>query len=529
MADEVKILYDGKDVFEGISPTPFVSISEEYIDFGTQWNQISNLKLEGQLTGQYLGGASYNYMYDAVQKLCSGFANNYKTIQITEGGAEVYRGDVAVVNSISIADSAWYGILPYSVELSIYNEDLFIDYYGIADPEETFSFSEEDGKIISLTHSVSARGNTNDQNGITNAKEWVMTRTGNVNTVSPIFIKNNDRPFLLQTIKETVDRFNGVYSWEASYKKSAFTEDPNNCLLNYTIDLNSGIDDGFVTADINGTLQSNSLSVLRQEYKKLNLFNICSMGCEDVFKTALSSRPIQQNVDESPDENQINFKSSYNNDFGADVINDYSVDISEDSLKCVRNVSFRATISCKYGDLASRWDKVQAFYRTQFKPFSLARGEFVKEYSTSLRETPLGESITFDQFNAQITYSAQYTDKKRSSFSNDIINLSSSVTLNPAIDIHAPHTSAFTARAHNIQFLGCAKRASLEISVTAVAKMNKTSSFAETEAQREVNRVKINFLKGANTLLEQRSVTRNEDLKSVTISETWTYDGEVVT
>lgn len=531
--NNVKIWYNNKDVFSGIAPTPFVSISNDYIDFGNKWNQVSNITLEGQLTGQYLGQQSFNLLNNAALILHDNFKENYKPFRITENNIEIYNAPVAVINSINIEESLWYGLLPFTIELSIYTSGLFKDYFGIVDPEENFSFSEENGDILNLTHTISAQGIVaNNKNAIQNAKEWVLSKTGNFNTISPILIKKanavNNRPYLLYSSQEVIDRFNGTYSWEGNYRKSLNLENPNNCFLNYTIDLNSGIEDGILTVTINGDLEGNNLNILRTEYNNLNLYNLCSHISNSIFQEPLSNRVLSQSVEEVSEENTLNFSAQFNNDYSNEVINNYTVDIEEDSLKCIRTVNFNTNISCKYGDIETKWNKVKEFYKKEFYPNTIVNKEFEKEFpNKNLNPNTISESIKFDQFNAIITYSAQYSDKPHP-YSEDILNFSSSVSYQPSIEIHVPNTSAFQAREHNIQNLRCSNRSRIEISVTANAKINKNISIAESAVQLEINKLKSNYLNNRNVLLEDRLVSKNNELKSVSISETWSFEGNII-
>jgi hypothetical protein len=529
--NNVKVFYNNVDVFQGIAPTPFVSISQDYIDYGNKWNQVTNITLEGQLTGQYLGGKSYNLLNDAAQNLHQKFRENYKILSIKENGTDLYVGNNAVINSINIEESSWYGLLPFTIDISVYNENYFQDYYGVVEPEENFAFDEEGGDILNLVHSISAKGIVgNNQNAIQNAKDWVVSRINNFNQISPILIKNADsvknRPYILYSTQEVIDRFNGTYSVERTYRKSLNLENPDNCLLTYNIDLNYNVDDGFVTAGINGNLEGNNLNTLKQEYNKLNLYALCNKISKDTYNELLTDRALSQSVEEISEENKLNFSASFNNDTSNEITNNYTVDINEDSLKCIRTASINANISCKYGDLKTKMQKVEQFYRTQFLAKKLVNEEFAKEFNTQLNPEPLTESITFDKFNAQINYSAQFTDK-RIAYSNDIINLSSNVSYTPSIKIHVPNTSAFTAREHNIQNLNCANRSRIEISVTAVAKSDKNISIAESAVTSELNRIKSNYIQDSS-LLEDKLVTKNNDLKSVTISETYSFEGSVV-
>lgn len=534
MSNAVKILYNGKDAFSGISPVPFVSISNEFIDFGTKWNQVTNITLEGQLTGRFVGPSSFDLLTDSARKLHENFSENYKTLLITQNGSGLYTGLNVVIDSIDIEQSSWYGLIPYSINLTVFDSGLFQNYYGIVEPEETFSFDEGAGDILNLVHSISAKGIVaKNKNAIQNAKEWVLSKTGNINTISPILVKNKGsiaaRPYLLYSTQEVVDRFNGTYSWEGTYKKSLNLENPNNSILNYSVDLNSGIEDGIVTAGINGNLEGNSLSVLRSEFNGLNLYNLCNQISNRIFKESLSSRSVSQSVEEISEENRLNFSSTFNNDYSDQLVNNSTVDINEDSLKCIRTANLNSVITCKYGDIKTKWQKVSGFYENKFFPYAIVSEEFSKEFgSVKLNPTPLTESITFDEFNAQITFNAQYTDKPVV-FSDDILNVNSSVTFSPSINIHVPNTSAFTIREHNIQNLRCANRSKIQISVTATAKINKNISSAEGAANSELNRIKSNYTNGkANLLLEDKSFLRNNDIKTVTFNETWSFEDTVV-
>lgn len=528
MASDIKILYNDIDVFSGIAPTPFFSFSEEFIDFGTQWNQVTNLNLEGQLTGKYLNKYSFNYLNNSVKQLLSGFNQNYGSFKIKSGTKTLFNADKVIVNSINIDESEWFGVLPFNIDMTFYDTGLFTNYYGIVEPEQNISYDEEDNDIVNLVYRISAKGIvTGNKTAIQNAKDWVKSKTGDFSFFKPILIKDDpNKNFILMTSKETIDRFNGVYSWEGNYSKNINIESPSGMFLNYTVDLSSGYSDGFINANINGTLNGDRILPLRTGYNNLNLYNICNNAALDTFKTNLSSRVISQNVNESQNENSLSFSASFNNDYSPDVINSYSVDINQDILKCITNVNLKADIFAKYGDISGRWVKVKNFYETGFYPYVLANEEYKKEITVSgLKPSPVSESLTFDENNAKISYSATYTDKQNS-FNNNILSLNSSVTYTPSLNIYTIHTSAFKAREHNIQNLQCANRSSIKVSATAIAKIDQPIIVAQIAAQSEVNRIKSNYLTN-NILLEDRNISRNNDIKTVTIDETWTFEGDI--
>lgn len=528
MNNNLKILYNDLDVFSGIAPTPFVSISEDFIDFGTQWNQITNFTLNGQITGKYLGAFSFEALNENAKILLSRFSQNFKSFKVVENSNTLYESPVSIIESINFEESSMYGILPFSMQIKIYDSGLFPNYYGVVEPEERFSFSENDGKIVNLIHTISAKGIiTGNQNAIQNAKEWVSLRTGQIDKISPIFLQNNDNTFILESTNETIDRFNGTYSVENSYVKSIHEESLSNCFLNYAVDLNSGITDPFVQVNVNGSLEKNSLNILRQEYNQLDLFNIANKNCNSIFKESLSSRPIAQSVEELLNENKLTFSVSYNNDFNSEIINDYTVDIQTDALTCISTVNFNSQISCKYGDIQTRWQKVSQYYETKFFPFFIAETEYKNSFPNSqLNTNPISESIKFDEINANITYTAQYDDKQI--VNQDLISLSCNVGLSPSLVIYSPNTAAFVAREHNIQNLDIANRTQLKIDVTSIAKIDKTISTAQTAAESQISLIKNIYIGNKTSLLEDRKITIDNNINSVQISETYTYEGDIL-
>jgi len=535
MNNNIQILYNGTDLFAGICPDPFISIDQDFINFNTGWNNITKMKMNGQLTGKNVTNLSYNEITTSFNLLLNRLKDNYGSLVITEQSQTLFSSNNVVVDSITTEDSSWYGVLPFTINFQIYEPGFFNNYYGVIEPEETIEFSEEDGLIVSLTQSISARGlKTENNNAIQNAKNWVKTRTGNYNKIIPIIVATGKGSnFLLNSTKETIDRFNGTYSWQGVYTKSTSLESPKNAILNYTIDLSSGIQDGIITANLQGSLSNNETSgtiSLRSEYLNYNFFNIANTVTLKTYNTNLNINPISQSVTEELDQRNLNFNLTYNNDLLSNLINDYTVDISTDAIKNITNVSLNAKISAKYGDIETRWALVQGYYNNNFNAFNLANMEYKKEISNrSLYAKTMTESITFNEFTAEISYNATWSDKK-SAFSDDVMNVSSSVKYTPSIYIYVPNTSTTTKREHNIQDLNCAKRAILDISVSAAAKPDKTINSAINEVNSEITRIKGMYgLNSINTLLQNRSVTRNNSTKTFSVNETYGYNGSILT
>lgn len=533
MNNNIQILYNNVDLFSGICPTPFVTTDQEFIDYNTGWNQVTKMRMNGQITGKYLNALSFYQLNSGLNLLLSRLNSNYGTLVIQENGEHLFSGQEVVVDSITTDQDDWYGILPFTINFTIYETGIFRNYFGVIEPEEVFDFSEDNGLIVNLTHKISARGlNTFGNTAIENAKNWVASRTGNFNKIFPIFIQTGiGSDFLLNSSTESIDRFNGTYSINNQYIKSLSKESIKSGILNYSIDLSSG-EDGFINVNLQGSFRNNEISGnnqnnLRSGFLNYNFYNIANTTALETFNVILNQEPISQSVTEEQSNNILNFNLSYNNDFISNVRNDYTVDIETDTIKNITNVNLNSRIFAKYGDVVNRWALVQSYYTGSFDAYSLANNEYRKEIKNRiLYSTPLTESITLNEYNGEIEYNASWSDK-RASFSENVLNMTSSVKYTPSVNIYVQNTSAFLAREHNIQNLNCANLSILDINVSAIAKPNKSINFAIQEVEAEINRIKSNYQldKSLYKLLQNRNYTVNDTSKSYSVNETWSFEG----
>jgi hypothetical protein len=535
MNNNIKILYNNVDLFSGIAPTPFISVDQEYINFKTGWNQITKMSMNGQLTGRYLGKLSYYEITSGFNRLLDRLSNNYGTLVINENSENLFSGDNVIINSITTDQNSWYGFLPFTLNFEIYEKDLFNVFYGIVEPEENINFAEENGLIVNLTHTISAKGfKTGLNNAIENAKNWVKTRTGNYNKIIPTIVKTgNGSNFLLTSVKETVDRFNAYYQWQGNYVKSTSLENPTNALLNYNLDLSSGIEDGIISVKIDGSLTNNQITGstsnnLRSGYFNYNFYNIANEASLRTFNQILNINPINQNISEQQDSNILNFSLLYNNDLSSNIINDYTITIDTDSIKNITTVNLTANISAKYGDMEARWNLVKDYYSKNFNGFSLANTEYVKEVNNrTLYPNALTESITFNEYAAEINYNASWSDKKNA-YSDNVIQLTSSVKYTPSINMYVPNTSITKVREHNVQNINCSKRSILDINISATAKPNKNISFAVSEVNSELTRIKNIYNISSDYVLQNRNINTNSTTKTFSINEAYNYKGSIL-
>jgi hypothetical protein len=149
-----KIYYNNQDVFSGICPTPLASKKVEMIRFGERWGQVDNITLQGQITGCDSMAAKVVRQ----NQLISGFRYSFQTLEIKDDALSVISYPLIELQGINIGESNQKFIIPFTISLRCYPSGYFSGDFGILNPVNRFEFNESEDGIISLNHTVSAKG-----------------------------------------------------------------------------------------------------------------------------------------------------------------------------------------------------------------------------------------------------------------------------------------------------------------------------------------------------------------------------------
>ena len=176
-------------------PTPFVSRTQSMINLGgKRWAQETEIGLQGTITG-----TGFSQLIERQEALVSGFRKDYKSLTLKEGESNVEGFPLTncKINNISFNSDKYTLMLDYDISLKSYESQFFSGYFGVIDPEEDISFSENTDNTIAIDHNISAKGiPTNGKSSIQNAKEFVVAHTGWKNKIYPHFIKYQNFNFL---------------------------------------------------------------------------------------------------------------------------------------------------------------------------------------------------------------------------------------------------------------------------------------------------------------------------------------------
>lgn len=410
------------------TPNPFMAVGEEPIYVAGQLDStLTRISLVGTLTGANLESLSI-----AKKSLTSGLLNEFQTLRTSRESFKYCKP----VN-LSFSDSDMTRSLPYSVEFERFDEKDFSQYFGVINPSNTWSYQEQDGRVVQASHSVSALGvKTSAADPLTNARNFVSGLTTGFYNLSVI---NPSGTAFLQSKTEEIDRFTNSYSVTENYIFSTSREPISNSgIVNASLQVShtKGAEvslnvEGSIVGDITGATVTTGIftATHAQEFARKTLEKSKSSYESGVYGV-LARGPSSFNYNVNEQENKIDFGFQFRDPFSirsGDVLHDYNVSVtaSKDTNTLVTSVdgtfSYDGTFDLFAGaniESGARYLKVvKAFENENF--YNLAFAQYsgflniVSEYETSkyLNPIPITESVTKSPYIPNIAYSYSYDNK----------------------------------------------------------------------------------------------------------------------
>jgi hypothetical protein len=211
------------------TPTPFVGHGVEPIYIAGKVDHTKDtIDLVGNLTGENLSGLHLQKML-----MISGLMSEFQTLTISHSptiGSEDKTFSSAKPESISFDSSDLTTVLPYSVSFSSYSSGTFSEFLGIESPVDQWSFNEEEGKVVTVNHTVSARGvetgnSTVAVSPLTNAYNFV---TGRATGCLDLSLFNTGGNAFLTSRTEDINKSENSYSIQENFLYSASTDPVTN-------------------------------------------------------------------------------------------------------------------------------------------------------------------------------------------------------------------------------------------------------------------------------------------------------------
>lgn len=521
MPDKVYIKYDGVDAFYP-QPTPFVAINEEVIYVNEMWGRAEAVTLQGQLTG-----CTFDDLVDAQNNLVSRFSKPYQTLEIYQQtgtvSIKVFEKHLVEINSINFDQSRWVGVLPYSVSLTCYPSGLFSGAFGILNPADNWSFTEQQNASLEAVHTISCQPfNTSSgpSNALNNARNWAFGRTGLSSLVAPIFISGvSSDNFCLLTQQETIDRFNGTYSLVENYTNDLTRTGYG--VIRYSSDIASGANG--ITVTLNGNAQgcNRNITGLRYAVSLINWTAVARNQYNYAFnKDDLNPIPLVQSYEEDPFTTQINFSYSYDNSHLPEVMFDYTVDCSVGTNGFI-TASINGTITARGGDTLSKLNRCKA-YASGVNLYDLVLpfyNNFDVSSITPLNPIATPKSQTNHETDGSVDLSATFNNRPQTSSS--LISFNANISKVPSITQIDAQPKLDGLGNYSVVSLNYGSRSTFTVNGSAVISRDASPQAGIDEIKQRGYQLFQTYANAYGYLLQNNITTARTDERIVSFSFVW--------
>jgi hypothetical protein len=524
MADRVTIVYNGVDAFNP-QPTPFIGLSESNIYEGELWGRAETMTLQGQLTG-----CSFAAITSAQNTLLSRFNQSFQSLEVwqTEGGVsgKVFQKDLVEVNSVQFDQSRWFGVLPYSINLTCYPSGLFSGAFGILNPQDSWAFVEQENATLAVTHTISCQPfNTSSgpSNALDNARNWALARTGINSTVYPIMISGvSPANFCLLTQAESIDRFNGTYSVVESYTNDLARTGYG--VIRYSTDIQSG--NNLISVNLNGVAQGcgRNITGLRAAFANIDKVAIAVKQYQGAFnRTDLNPIPLSQSFSEDPFATEISFAYAFDNSNLPSVWFDYTVDCNVGTNGFIVS-SIAGTVYARGGDVASKLARTQAYAATVnlynlVLPFYNA---FDPSSTAPLNPVPVSNGQSNNETDGTVQLNATFNNRAATVSALDQFNASIQITPSLAQMDAKPVLNG--QGNYSIVNLNFGSRASIVINGTAITNISASAAAGDAAVRAAAYALFVQYGRTTSATLDKDEVTFSRtDQRVVSFNFVWSF------
>lgn len=448
----VEIIYNNINFFnqENLA-TPQIERSTSNIIFGKKRGLKEHIILSGTI---HIENPPQNCDYKSKliekrDKLINFFSEEYKGIQLKEGGIVIFEKDFCEIKNISFDSANYVKLLEYSVEIDCYDEELHNEFFGIADPVNSTTIQLGVDKIYKIDRNISASGEnlqtqisnnnvTPQSSSLKNAIDFVNSLSGEDNVKMPEGHENLKLHLIEHS--ENIDRIKNSYSITESYIADSLESNQNNGILRYSTQRDSdaySYDEISISGNLKFGKNFNFTSV-QNRFKEIDLHQIV---VDEFNDTSIRDKMIECSITEKEDKNEIDFSARFSNNDSHDdcFVNEvitYSISNSAEKVSIGVSGKIEAI-----GPQETRWEKVNDYFRNKSydtNNFSSWINEQAQEQiniifqNTTLNKEPTKSSIQENKDSGEIVFNYEFSNDE---IVEDFKNLEISIAVeNPISD-----------------------------------------------------------------------------------------------
>lgn len=525
----ITVLYNNVDLFSGICPVPFIGRDVTILEFGDRWGERETFKMNGVITG---GCSGFSGILARQETLISRLSSDYKGFEISQGGFSVFSRPVVEVGNLNFQDSNLAYSLPFSLEMHAYPSGYFSGAYGVLDPKNEFSYSESEGGIMSLVHTVSAKGfntSASQNNALANAKAWVSSKTGLGSLVLPAFIDYNYQAFCPTTISEQISRISATYEVRESYTTDLMQAGFG--ILRYTVQSSENSEDGKITITVQGDIAGCSNGTMEQVRQRFASFDAYSAAKTFYFivsgNTDLNSQFVSRGVSEDPQKLRLSFSFVFDNSLELLTKFEYTTKFNYDITEDLISAEIEGTVSSR-SELGGRWEIVKA-YANSLDLFSILNASYALYASSVGVSYPLNpykrsESRSENEFTCEIKLSQTYTNAPIPP--NGFLEQDVSIEISPSLRQYSFNPCLDGSGNYVVTDLGYSTRQRASFSIASVAATGSSTEAALASMKGQMVELFNIFLGGVRPNLESQSQTVSDEAFGLAPSLSCSYTSE---
>lgn len=527
----VTITYNGINPFGAFPPT----ISEEVVrqDINGYISSIDRFTLSGVIKRS---SCSSNFStYEASKEILkSQFFRQFKPFEIQENGTQVFYHPAAKV-TITFPSGNYSSFYRYEIVVDCvkgYNNQ------DILDPVNEWQSQEDENGMVTLTHTVAARGV--GDNALEKAKNFVSDAANSFDTLllldsdgdtvlsledgTELLLDSEDRRYARLSRRIFVDRFSGQFRMVETW-----IYDPANSSLPgvLTYQTSVGESNGETTVEISGEIQvmrvdaaTNEIFSAKTHFDAIDFQAIAQQEYENSGGELTLSNLVSFSVNENPDLGTVNFSMSWNSlSQGSPYIVDKStVMISKSGESNCFQYSGKVTSDAKCS--TSRASLIKTFFdNVDWNAKVLQKWA---KYGTgqTLTANAKSKSITINNSTGDITFSITYcADPELECGAIEAFKYSMEWT--PSITKYAADPVLNGTGQYIVQNLGFKNRQLFSINGTAKRIKCYSKDAAKGEIRARVNLIMVKYFPSFDRILISNQISEDKNGDFFSFSFSW--------
>jgi len=492
-------------------PTPYVSRSQEMVFHGKKWAQATSIELMGSIIGASsatpAGKGNWVALNRERDEILGAFSKDFQTLTVTEDSSNILEFKNCIIRGVNFSE-ANQGKIDYTISLECYLESEFNGAFGVIDPENTFSYEAGENGIVSVRHSISARGlqsgssTATPNQALNTAINFVNGLTGAASHHLAGVPASN---FVLENLSKNVDRTTATYSVDEQYSVQTGNIYDVPLTAGYTTEVStsvsSGISEEFINVSVEFSInggKSKTAAEVRSAYQTATdseneLYRLATGACGQLLHglspaIVLNTIPISYDVSDNADASrQVSVRAAYNNDNIHDgVIGsayfDYTISIETDEVTSTTTVSIEGDLKArsnhrnKYEAVNNYYLNTIVAYGTEAWLWGLAYPIYTGRLGTTtpwnLNDLPGSFSVRKNAFKGEISLKASFDNRDfLSGFTESRFDLD----VQPSLNLYSSKPSANKNGLYGIYDLGVAKREKVNFGGNFVSDASNTS------------------------------------------------------